>query len=240
MKQIISIFILIFIAQAAFSQEKNKNASDTVLPPRTVVVTSEFAPTLKPTSKINFSAATPLPDSVRPKLQYDIPVQNLSFRYQSPALKAIAENIDSAVHWNNTSYLKAGYGNYSTPYLQAGLSFGDGVTSVLNVNGKYTSSNGALPYQDYSKMHLEGIGIFASTDNKNEWSANAFLDNSTQYFYGYQPDTLKFTKEDLKQTFTTFGGKVGLRNKTINSFGINYHPSIALDIFTDNHAGKEN
>src|SRR4030095_13718651 len=128
---------------------------------------------------------------------------------RSPELKAIAENIDSSVHWNNMSYLKAGYGNYSTPYLQAGLSFGDGVRSVMNINGRYTSSNGSLPYQDFSQTRLEGIEIFASTNNKNEWDANVFLDNNTQYLYGYQPDTLKFTKSDLKQTFTTFGGRLG-------------------------------
>lgn len=253
MKQTIAFIILIFIAQFSFAQRRQnkkqkqaqtqqevKNSSDTVVPPRTVVITSEFAPALKQTSKINFGAATPLPDSVRPSLEYNIPVQNLSFGYQSAALKAMAENIDSNVHWNNTSYLKVGYGNYSTPYLQAGLSFGDGVTSVLNVNGQYTRSNGALPFQDYSKTHLEGIGIFASRDNKNEWSANAYLDNSTQYEYGYQPDSLQFTKDDLKQTFTSFGGKVGLRNKTENRFGINYNPSASLDLFTDNHSGKEN
>jgi hypothetical protein len=252
MKYIIALFILIFIAQLSFAQRKQnrsakkqkvteeKSSSDTALPPRTVIVTSEFAPSLKQTSKINFTAATPLPDSVRPTLEYNIPVQNLSFSYKSPALKAIAENIDSAVHWNNTNYLKVGYGNYTTPYLQAGLSFGDGVTSVVNVNGKYTSSNGSLPYQNYSKLHLEGIGIFATKDNKNEWNANAFVDNSTQYLYGFQPDTLKFSKADLKQSFTTFGGKIGLRNKTENVYGINYNPSVGLDIFTDNHDGKEN
>lgn len=251
MKYLIAFFILIFIAQISFAQRKQKavkkqkateekSSSDTALPPRTVVVTSEFAPSLKQTSKINFSAAAPLPDSVRPTLEYNIPVQNLSFSYRSPALKAIAENIDSSVHWNNTSYIKAGYGNYTTPYLQAGLSFGDGVTSVINLNGKYTSSNGSLPYQDYSKMRLEGIGIFTTKNNKNEWNANAFIDNSTQYLYGFQPDSLKFSKADLKQSFTTFGGKVGLRNKTENAYGINYNPSVALDIFTDNHNGSEN
>ncbi|HEY2728099.1 MAG TPA: hypothetical protein VGI61_13060, partial [Parafilimonas sp.] len=254
MKSAIAFIVLIFIAQFSFAQrrqskkqkqnqaqnQQEQNSSDTVVPPRTVVITSQFAPALKQTSKINFNAATPLPDSARPSLEYNIPVQNLSFGYKSATLKAMAENIDSTVHWNNTSYLKVGYGNYSTPYLQAGLSFGDGVTSVLNVNGKYTRSNGSLPFQDYSKMHLEGIGIFASRDNKNEWSANAYLDNSTQYEYGYQPDTLQFTKDDLKQTFTTFGGKVGLRNKTENSFGIDYNPSVSLDLFTDNHSGKEN
>ncbi|HYJ63565.1 MAG TPA: hypothetical protein VEV62_07470, partial [Parafilimonas sp.] len=144
MKSVIAFIILIFIAQFSFAQrrqnkkqkqnqtqsQQEQNSSDTVVPPRTVVITSQFAPALKQTSKINFNAATPLPDSVRPALEYNIPVQNLSFGYKSAALKAMAENIDSTVHWNNTSYLKVGYGNYSTPYLQAGLSFGDGVTSV--------------------------------------------------------------------------------------------------------------
>ncbi|MBV9962798.1 MAG: hypothetical protein JO072_11165 [Parafilimonas sp.] len=253
MKYIIALIILVSVSHVSFAQRKQnkkqkqttaqqeqKSSSDTALPPRTVVVTSAFAPTLKTTSKINFSAATPLPDSTRPTLEYNIPVQNLSFAYRSPELKAMAENIDSTVHWNNTSYLKAGYGNYSTPYLQAGLSFGDGVTSVVNVIGKYTSSNGGLPYQDYSKMHLEGIGIFSTLNNKNEWSANAFFDNSTQYLYGYQPDSLKFSKEDLKQSFTTFGAKLGLRNKTNNAYGINYNPNLAINIFSDNHSGKEN
>ena len=253
MKYIIALIILISLTQVSFAQRKNKkqkqttqkqettsSSSDTTLPPRTVVVTSEFAPTLKQTSKVNFSAATPLPDSVRPSLQYNIPVQNLSFSYQSPELKAVAANIDSSVQWNNTSFLKVGYGNYSTPYLQAGLSFGDGVNSVINVNGKYTSSNGSLPFQDYSKTRLEGIGIFSSANNKNEWNANVFFENNTQYLYGYKPDSLKFTKSDLKQSFTTFGGKIGLRNKTDNAYGINYNPSAEIDIFTDNHSGKEN
>ena len=121
MKSTIAFIILIFIAQFSFAQrrqnkkqkqaqnqQQEKSASDTVVPPRTVVITSEFAPVLKQTSKINFNAATPLPDSARPLLEYNIPVQNLSFGYQSAALKAMAENIDSNVHWNNTSYLKSG------------------------------------------------------------------------------------------------------------------------------------
>ena len=126
MKQTAALIILIFIAQFSIAQKKpdknqpeERSSSDTALPPRTVVVTSEFAPSLKQTSKINFSGVTPLPDSVRPGLEYNIPVQNLSFGYKSPALKAMSQNIDSTVHWNNTSFLKVGYGNYSTPYVQA-------------------------------------------------------------------------------------------------------------------------
>ena len=251
MKYIIAFIILMILVQSSFAQrrqakkhvqEKRSSAqtnSDTTLPSRTVVVTSQFAPSLKQTSKINFSAVTPLPDSSRPKLDYNIPVENLSFDYQSAALKAMAENIDSNVRWNNTNYLKVGYGNYTTPYLQTGLSFGDGVTSVINVNGKYVSSNPSPSLQDYSKLNLEAIGIFSTRDDKNEWTANVFIDNNTQYLYGFEPDTLKFSKDDLRQRFTTFGGKVSLRNKTTNIYGISYNPSVSLDVFSDNHSGNE-
>lgn len=244
MKYIIALFIFVFISCAGFAQRtKNakqpKAASDTALPPRTVIVTSEFAPALKQTSKINFNGATPLPDSVRPKLDYNIPVQNLSFAYKSPALRALAENIDSNVHWNNTNFVKLGFGNYTTPYAQAGLSLGDGVNSVVNLNGFYTSSNGSLPYQNFNKLSLEGIGIFTSPNNKNEWNANAYFKGTTQYLYGFQPDTLKFDKSDLRQRFASFGAKLGVRNKIKNDFGIDYNPSVGFNAFGDNHNGKE-
>lgn len=242
MKKTIYITLLVFTATNLFAQKK-KNAEpkkDTSLPSRTVIVTSAFQPSLKSTSKINFSGASPLPDSVRPVLQYNVPAQNLSFSYQSPALKPLAQNIDTGLHWENTGFLKAGYGNFTTPLLQAGVSLGDGVKSIVNLRGHYTSSKSATrAYQQFSKTGLEGIGIFSSPNNKNEWSGKLFFESNTQYQYGYQPDTLKFAKDDLKQSFTTFGGTAAVRNKTENAAGVNYNPSVGLSLFTDNHGASE-
>src|ERR1051326_74104 len=193
MKKIISIVLLILFVSHAFSQQrtnkkrpgKNNKQTQTVapvktdtLPQRTVTVTSEFKPSLKQTSKINFNAATPAPDTTRPALQYDVPAQNISFIYQSPALKPLAQNIDTNLHWDNQSFVKVGYGNFTTPFLQAGLSTGDGAKSVINIHGKYTSSKGPIPFQQFSKTGLDGIGIFSSPSNKNEWTAKAFYDNN--------------------------------------------------------------
>src|SRR4051812_22824959 len=155
MKKIIFIALLVLVASQLFAQhntrKRNKTnkaqatqttkepARDTV-PQRTVTVTSSFQPTLKPTTKINFSAATPAPDTTRQALQCDVPSQNINFSYQSPALSPLASNIDTNIHWENRSFVKAGYGNFTTPYLQAGVSMGDGVKSVINIDGKFTSS----------------------------------------------------------------------------------------------------
>ncbi|HXL56651.1 MAG TPA: hypothetical protein VN958_10360, partial [Chitinophagaceae bacterium] len=245
---VLSLFVVnIFAQRKARKRDAKKQETQTTaqiksdtLPQRTVTVTSAFKPSLKTTSKINFNAATPAPDTTKHVLQYDVPAQNILLSYQSPTLKPLAENIDTNVHWENRSFVKAGYGNFTTPYLQAGVSMGDGLKSVINLHGKYTSSKGPIPFQQFSKTGLDAIGIFTTPDNKNEWSGKIFYDNNTQYQYGFSPDTLKFSKEDLRQNFTTFGGNVALRNKTQNVAGINYNPGASLSLFQDNHGGKEN
>lgn len=245
MRQSILIVVLIFsFAVAAVAQQPAKKPAaakpvkDT-LPGRTVTVTSAFQPSLKTTSKINFSAATPQPDTSRRVQPYDVPAQNLVFVYQAPPLKPLAQEIDTGLHWANKGFVKAGYGNFTTPYLQAGVSLGDGQHSVINIHGRHTSSKGQMPYQQFSKSGLEGIGIFATKDNMNEWMGRLFYDNNMQYQYGYQPDTLSFSKDDLRQRFTTFGGKVSLRNKTENAAGLSYNPSLSLNLFSDNHGSSE-
>lgn len=246
MQKYIPFFLFLFITTFSFAQNRsrtgsqtdNKKAADTI-PQKTVIVTSEFTPTLKKSAKINFSAGTPLPNTERPTFQYNVPAQNLFFTYESPALKPLAISIDSMVHWENSNFVKVGYGNFTTPFLQAGISLGDGVHSVLNVFGKYTSSKGPLPFQQFSKTGLQAIGIFNNEKNTQEWMGNLHYTGSTQYQYGFQPDTLVFTKDQLRQRFSSFGGKIGVRNKTINAASISYNPSLSLGLFADNHSGTE-
>ncbi len=218
-------------------QVAESSSSDTTIPGRTVTVTSSYKPELKPSAKINFSAATPLPDSTLPTLQYNVPAQNLFFTYQPAALKPLAADIDTGINWQNKNFLKAGFGNYATPYLQAGLSFGDGTKSVVNIHAKHISSKGSLPYQQFSYSNAEAIGIFNS--KVNEVTGKIFFDNRSQYEYGFQPDTLKFSKADIRRRYTSFGAKVGLRNKTVNSIGLSYNPSIYADGFADNRNASE-
>src|SRR6478752_6938333 len=100
MKKIIFIALLSSSVVNIFAQQRRARKHDTkkqetqtipqvksdTLPERTVTVTSAFKPTLKATSKINFNAATPVPDTTTHVLQYDVPTQSIIFSYMSPAL----------------------------------------------------------------------------------------------------------------------------------------------------------
>ncbi len=206
--------------------------------PDIVVLHANFKPTLRNAAKINFNAATPVLDTSRIPLTYKVPAQNLFFSYQPVPIKPLALFVDSSKHWENHQYIKAGFGNYSTPYLEAGAAFGDGNTSSTTVHAKYTSSKGSKDFQQFSKARIEALGNYATANNL-EWSGKVFYDNSTQYQYGYEPSTLVFTKEQLKQQFSTVGLNIGLKNKQANNFGITYKPSIGVNYFFDARDGKE-
>jgi hypothetical protein len=234
MKQLSITLLVVLIAYNGLAQRKT--TLDTTKP-TTVVVTSSFKPVLRPAAKINFSAATPAADTAKPRLFYTIPSQNLFFTYQPTPLQPLALSIDTSFRWQNQNYVKAGYGNYTTPYLRLGLSFGDGQKSIMNFHARHVSSKGQLAYQKFSYTNLLGIGIFNS-NNKNEWTAKVYADLMNQYLYGYQPDSLKLNKDSLMQNFNSFGGRLGLRNKNENAI-INYDPSVRIEIFNDNKSGNE-
>ncbi len=206
--------------------------------PKEVVITSAFKPSLKTAAKINFTAATPLADTARLQLLYRVPAQNLFFSYQPVSIKPIAMAVDSIEPWKNSRYLKLGIGNFSTPYAEMGLSFGDGVSHTVNILATHLSSKGKIPFQEFGRNKLSVLANFQSK-TAIDWTANAFFDNSKQYLYGFQPATIAYTKEDLLQRFNTLGFDLGMFNKIVGENGFSYQPKIGFRYFSDNHNDNE-
>ncbi len=121
------------------------SAQDTTRNKRSVDITSSFKPILRDAAKINFNASPPAADTSKPRLQYNVPNQHLLFPYQPGSLKPLALQTDTVGKWDNSNYVKAGFGSLKTPYVQAGFSFGDGqtagVTFMLNTYHHRASAN---------------------------------------------------------------------------------------------------
>ncbi len=111
------------------------------------------------------------PDTTKAKLNYDIPNQNLLFAYQPGSLKPLALDIDSAGIFDNSSYVKAGFGSLRTPFIQAGISFGDGKTAGLNIYAKHVGSDGKRDFQKFTNTDLKLAGYFKSGNNL-QWDAS--------------------------------------------------------------------
>ncbi|MEI6949347.1 hypothetical protein V9K67_19330 [Paraflavisolibacter sp. H34] len=214
------------------------SAQDTAtIKKREVKVTSTFKPVLKEAAKINLNPTPPTADTTRPRLQYQVPNQNLQFRLQPGSLKPLALKVDTGGRWDNESYIKAGYGSLKTPFLQAGLSVGDGKTTGMNLYAKHISSQGKRAYQDFSNTNVEAKG-FLQTGNI-EWNGSLGTDHETYYKYGFQPDSLKFSEDSLKVKFTTWKGRVSFHNINRTAYDISYAPEVKVDVFNDRLKNSE-
>src|SRR5215204_2011532 len=170
------------------------SAQDTTVG-RKVKITSSFKPVLKEAAKVNFNASPALNDTSKPRLQYSIPNQNLNFAFQPGTLRPLALAVDTGGNWTNESYVKAGFGNFSTPFVQLGLSVGDGKAAGINLYGRHISSKGKMDFQDYSNTNAE-LNAFFKAGNI-EWSARLGGLQEKYNKYGFMPKTLTFPEDSL-------------------------------------------
>lgn len=203
-----------------------------------VEIISAFKPVLREAAKINFNPTPPPADDTKPKLTYNIPNQNLAFAYQPGSLKPLALDIDSGGRFDNSSYIKAGFGSLRTPFLQAGISFGDGKTAGLNIYAKHVGSDGKRDFQKFTNTNVKLSGFFRSGNNL-EWNAGIGMKQDRLYKYGYVPQTLSFSNDSLKQNFQTISARVGFHNINKTEFGLTYSPEIKIDVFSDNLKNSE-
>ncbi len=223
--------LLVIGTQSVFAQDTSKH--------KTIQIISSFKPTLKSSSKIDFTpSALNNSDTTRPRLLYTVPVQNLSFNIGPATLKPAALQPDTSNHYSNNGYVKAGYGTFSTPYIDAAISFGDGKKSSGAVHGGYSSSTGNLPFQKYSLLDLDGSAQFVSGPN-TQLKIGAGMKQFGTYYYGFQPSTLHFNEGQLHQRYSTYNVNASLGNNQPTSFGLLYSPTINLWLFNDIGDGKE-
>ncbi len=201
-------------------------------------IVSSFKPVLKQAAKINFNASPPAVDSSKSPLSYEIPNQNLLFAFQPGSLKPLAMSIDTGGRFDNSSYVKAGFGSLRTPFVQLGISLGDGKTAGLNIYAKHVGSDGKRDFQKFAGTDVNLNGYFKSGNNL-QWDAGIGMNQYRTYKYGYEPASLVFSGDSLKQNFQTIAGRVAMHNIEKTDFGLTYWPRARIDIFSDNLKNTE-
>jgi hypothetical protein len=200
--------------------------------PRQITVTSTFKPTLKEAAKINFNASPVITDTARPRLQYNLPNQNLSFAFQPGTLRPLALAADTGNKWQNESFVKLGYGNLRNPFLHGALSVGDGQTAGLTAQVKHISAEGKRAFQDFSNTSAD-VNAYFKNQKGLEWNARVGALQEKYNKYGFQPETLVFKEDSLAVKFQTWRGRLSFRNMDRGEFGLSYAPEVKIEVFND-------
>lgn len=205
---------------------------------QSIEITSSYKPVLRNAAKMNFSASHLNADSNRTVGGYTIPAQNLFYTYQPGVLKPLALQPDTSMQLGTRNFIKAGFGNYSTPYVSAGFGFGDGKTVLANVYADYVSSKGNIKNQDYNELNIKVAGSYFT--ETNEVYGSAAMRQQGYHLYGYNHDTLTYDKDQVLQGFQTLKLAGGIRNKKVTETGINYDPNIEINMFSSKDKLTEN
>ncbi|MEP7165963.1 MAG: hypothetical protein ABI741_14770 [Ferruginibacter sp.] len=198
---------------------------------QSINITSSFKPVLRNAVKINFSGSQLLADTTASVRPYVIPAQNLFYAYQPISLKPLALQQDTNLYLGNRNYIKAGFGNFSTPYVKAGLSFGNGKTALVNLYGMYISSKGKIKNQDY--MEFEGKATASYFTKKFEVYGSGSVSQHDYFLYGYDHALYDYKKADIKQHLQDITIKAGIRNTNVTEYRINYNPNVEFNIFSN-------
>lgn len=198
--------------------------------PVSIDITSAYQPVLRNASKINFSGSQLQLDTQRTVRSYRIPSQSLYYSYQPIPLRPLAMEKDTLLQLGIRHFVKAGFGSQSTPYLNAGLSFGDGKNTLLNVYGDYISSKGSIKNQDYSILNIGGAGSYFLEDH--EVYGGIKLSDRTYHLFGYDHSLYEFAKKDVRQKFQEVDLRGGFRNTKERWGGLRYDPTMRINFFT--------
>lgn len=221
-----AILLLLGLLMAGMASAQKK---DTLKKTSTVDINSVYKPVLRNAVKINLSASQLNADTSRPNLTYNIPAQNLFYAYQPIPLKPLALEQDTNFNLGIRNYVKVGYGNFSTPYVSAGFSFGDGKKYLANVYADYIAGKGKLLYQEYSRMNIKATGSFFLPTN--EVYAGAEVKLHDNFLYGYDTSLYHYSKKDVRQQIQDLSLNIGIRNTTRGEFGIGYNPNLEVSNF---------
>jgi hypothetical protein len=95
-----------------------------------------------------------------------------------------------------------------------------------------------MDFHKFTNTDVKLDGYFKSGNNL-QWDASIGMNQHRTYKYGYEPVSLSFPNDSVKQNFQTIAGRVAMHNINKTKFGLTYWPEVKIDVFSDNHKNSE-
>ncbi len=211
-----------------------------------VEVVKPYEPVVSDAYKINILPKINDSITIKPVVQYNIVPTMLNTEYQVNPINA-AKMLSMPVPKLYHSYLKLGFGNYTTPLAEvyvnslrskkysAGLFFRHQSSA-----GKVTLDNDAKVNAGYSETSGE---LFGKRFFKSSYLyGDGLLSGNSVFRYGYNPnltDTV-LEKGDIRQNFFLAKLNTGLRSTNSDSSKLNYNVHLGYNYFQDRIKHAEN
>jgi hypothetical protein len=172
-----------------------------------ITVISPYKPIITEAFKINLSPKVTLQGIEKPTLTYSIRPGRIQTTFQPQLLKPVAI-VSEPITKLYRNFIKGGFGNYTTPYLEFYASSLRSKTHSFGVHLKHLSS-GEMKKHPYSSTSLNALEVWATKfTKKTTASANTYYHRQMVHYYGFD-DSLSadynLSKDNLKQVYNITG-----------------------------------
>jgi len=204
-----------------------------------IVIRKDRKITLPPAIR-NFEKIPQLPMVKAPSQQtYLFKTYSFGLKPLSPSFKPVGLKMNEKQKNITSNYVKAGFGNYSTPYVEAHLGSLRSKDFVYNTYVRHLSSRTGPVFNENSGNSDTEVIIGGKYFNQiNTISGSLNYAGSKVHFYGYNP-ILDLDAESLERKYTDFSAKIGLEKTNKNEMGT-YHFFTDWSFFKDNLGAREN
>ncbi|MFT4060806.1 MAG: hypothetical protein QM642_00460 [Edaphocola sp.] len=227
-----SVMTVLLCAATASAQQRR----DTSIAGQTIDIIQSYKPEVAKPVKPAVIPTLPNIDTARPAFQYAVPQQTLSYTYHSVPLRPLALGRQAQeVPFQN--YVKAGYGNLRSLYLDAGIGSFQSKTYETGFHASHLSQKGGVENQQSSRTTFNGAGKYFTKGHALAAALDVWRYGNT--FYGYDHAVYEYPKSDIRQAFTGVNLSVGAENTLPNSMGINYKPTFDFGMYGDRFNAAE-
>ncbi|MFK5879485.1 MAG: TonB-dependent receptor [Flavobacteriaceae bacterium] len=236
MKNIIFIALTLFTTATIVGQEKAKDTLNT----DEIMVIKPYTPTISDAFKIKDNPQIENENIQKDSVTYSffsVPVASTFTPTKGKAQSVVRESLDKIYE----NFVAVGFGNYTTPYLEAFLHSSSTRSNDFGAFVKHQSSNGGindiLVDDNYSDSQLNLF--YKQFERDYNWEANLGAQHQIYNWYGlsegitYDPTFL--TTIDPKQTYLNIfgGGSFNFEEGIFNG------GKLRIDYFSDNYSSSE-
>lgn len=226
--------IVVILLVAALEGRGQDGATD--LEDVTIEIVKEREISLPPATR-NFEKVPPRPaDDSRPSFSYDFQPFNFQAGQINPAIRPLRLKQENPRNVFG-GYLSAGYGNYSSPYLEGFVNTRRDRNKLIGAHA-HLKNSGKGPVDDKnSASGSSGLSIYGKgfTDFIS-LSGEASFEHRFTHFYGYPPGT-EVKAADIRQKYNTFSLKGELSNTKNSAFS--WQLGAGLTHLADHYEARE-
>ena len=187
-----------------------------------IVIRKDRKIVLPPATR-NFEKIPQTPKSSNENMQrFEFKTYNFELDPFMPTFQAVQYSGGQGFKALKSNYIKAGFGNYVTPYVEAYIGSKRRKNYLYNFYVRhYSSKKGPVADENSGNGSTEAAVSAKFYDGTNTISGSLLYQRRNVHFYGYNP-VLDYNPEDIEQIFNKFSAILDVR-RTISHNKYDYH-----------------